>query len=64
MNQRVSPLVAFAQFNGRGQIQTYEMPIEWIDPVKVRLEFPEPMISGGTVRGRAIVSREGRIAAH
>ncbi|MCC7333786.1 MAG: DUF1549 domain-containing protein [Pirellulaceae bacterium] len=53
------PLVAFAQFNGRGQIQAYEMPIEWIDPVKVRLEFPEPMISGGTVRGRAIVSREG-----
>ncbi len=52
-------LVAFAQFNGRGQLQTYEMPIEWIDPVKVRIEFPEPMLSGGTVRARAIVARQG-----
>ncbi|MEO8272354.1 MAG: hypothetical protein ABI557_21780, partial [Aureliella sp.] len=53
------PLVLFAQFNGHGQLQTYDMPIEWIDPVKVRLEFPEPMLAGGTVPVRAIVVRDG-----
>ncbi len=52
-------LLSFATFNGRGQLQSHDLPIEWIDPLKVALEFPEPWIQGGALRVRAIVQRQG-----
>lgn len=53
------PLWTFAQFNGRGQLKSYDLPIEWIDPVKVSLEFPEPLVRGGMTRVRARLQRQG-----
>lgn len=53
------PLLTYSSLNGRGRLHTYAMPVEWIDPLSVALEFPEPMILGGTVRVRAGVIRQG-----
>lgn len=53
------PLLTFSSHNGRGRLYTYDMPVKWIDPLSVALEFPEPMILGGTVRVRASVERQG-----
>jgi hypothetical protein len=39
-------LLVFAEFNGRGRMETVELPIEWIDPVKVSLESPGPLVAG------------------
>lgn len=53
------PLLTFASFNGRGQLQTYQMPVEWIDPLQVNLEFIEPLVLGGPVTVRAVAKRQG-----
>ncbi len=53
------PLRLFAEFNGRGRIEAYEMPVQWIDPVAVTLEFSEPIIRGGLARGSVQLLRQG-----
>ncbi len=53
------PLAAYAEFNGRGRVQRFPLAVEWIDPVQVQLEFPEPLVRGGTARVRANVRRLG-----
>lgn len=55
----VLPLLLFSDFNGHGRIVTYDLPIEWIDPIRVSLEFPQPLVRGGSVVVRAKLQREG-----
>jgi hypothetical protein len=53
------PLTIFADFNGRGRLERYNLPIEWFDPVRVTLDFPELLIRGGRARVRATIVRDG-----
>ncbi|MCA9134330.1 MAG: DUF1549 domain-containing protein, partial [Planctomycetales bacterium] len=53
------PLQVFAEFQGRGRVETISLPIEWIDPVDVTLELPEALIAGGPAMVQATVVREG-----
>lgn len=53
------PLSVYGEFNGRGRIETYNMPIQWIDPVRITTKFPEPFVRGGRVRVEAHLLREG-----
>jgi hypothetical protein len=53
------PLLVFGEFNGHGRIETYNLPIEWIDPVRVTPKFAEPFVRGGRVRGEVHLRREG-----
>ncbi len=52
-------LLAYGELNGRGRVDTFPIPVQWIDPVHVSLEFPEPLIAGGTANVRAAVTRHG-----
>lgn len=53
------PLRVYGEFNGHGRTETYNLPIEWIDPVRVKLKFPEALVSGGRVRAEVQVHRQG-----
>ncbi len=53
------PLLVFGEFNGHGRIETYNLPIQWIDPVRVTTKFSEPFIRGGRVRSEVHLLREG-----
>lgn len=53
------PLLVYGEFNGHGRIETYNMPIEWIDPLCVTMTFSEPFVRGGRVRGVVNLSRQG-----
>ena len=53
------PLLVYGEFNGRGRIEAYKMPVQWIDPVGVALNFPERLIRGGSARGSVQVVRQG-----
>ena len=53
------PLLVFGEFNGRGRIATYNLPIQWHDPVRVSMKFSEPLVLGGRVRTEVHVLREG-----
>ncbi|MFK7736194.1 MAG: DUF1549 domain-containing protein, partial [Pirellulaceae bacterium] len=53
------PLLVFGDFNGHGRIETYNLPIQWIDPVRVTTRFSEPVVRGGRVRAEVHVLREG-----
>ncbi len=54
------PLLVFGEFNGRGRIETYPLAVQWIDPVGVSLEFPEPLVRGGRAKVRAKIARQGK----
>ncbi len=53
------PLLVYGEFNSHGRIETYKLPIQWIDPVQVSLKFLEPPMRGGGVRTEVNVKREG-----
>ncbi|WP_197454239.1 DUF1549 domain-containing protein [Stieleria varia] len=53
------PLLVFGDFNGHGRIETYSLPIQWIDPVRITTEFREPIVRGGRVRVEVHLLREG-----
>ncbi|MGV3484576.1 MAG: DUF1549 domain-containing protein [Planctomycetaceae bacterium] len=53
------PLLIFGEFNGRGRAETYHLPIQWIDPVRVTATFPEPLVRGGRARAEIHLLREG-----
>ena len=53
------PLLVFGDFNGHGRIETYNLPIQWIDPVRVTTKFLEPAVRGGKVCAEVHVIREG-----
>ncbi len=53
------PLLFFSEFNGRGRIANYSLPVQWIEPVRTSIEFPQPLVRGGSVRAHVHVQREG-----
>ena len=53
------PLKVFSEFQGRGRITSLDLPIEWIDPIKVSLEFSGPLVAGTKSTAVAKVEREG-----
>ncbi|WP_253158225.1 DUF1549 domain-containing protein [Stieleria tagensis] len=53
------PLLVYGDFNGHGRIETYHLPIQWIDPVRVTTNFAEPFVRGGRVRTEVHLHREG-----
>lgn len=53
------PLLIYGEFNGHGRIESYSLPVEWIDPVDVSLTFSEPLVRGGRVRAEVHSKREG-----
>lgn len=52
-------LEAFAEFKGEGRLETFNVPIQWIDPLTVKLAFDEPVIRGGIAHVTASLTREG-----
>ena len=53
------PLLVYGEFNGHGRIETYNLPIAWIDPVRVTTRFPEPFVRGGRASVEVNLFREG-----
>ncbi len=53
------PLQVYGEFNGHGRIETYSMPIQWIDPLKVSVKFSQPLVRGGRVSTTVNVQRDG-----
>ncbi len=53
-------LHVFAELDGRGRIETFPLPVQWIDPLRVTLEAPGPLVAGGSCTVRAELAREGR----
>lgn len=52
-------LKVYGEFNGRGRMETCNLPIQWIDPVRVTVGFLEPLVLGGGARAEVRVLREG-----
>ena len=52
-------VLAYAEFQGRGRIETFDLPIEWIDPVEVALESEAVWVAGGTAVLRIKLQRRG-----
>ncbi len=52
-------LQIFGEFNGHGRIETYHLPIQWIDPIRVTTKFTEPLVRGGRARMEVYLQREG-----
>ncbi|MGI9456571.1 MAG: DUF1549 domain-containing protein, partial [Aeoliella sp.] len=53
------PLLVYGDFDGHGRIETYNLPIQWIDPIRVSMTFPDPLVRGGPVRAEVHLTREG-----
>jgi hypothetical protein len=53
------PLLVYGEFNGRGRMESYQLPVEWIDPLQISLEFPTPVVPGGSAVIRAQMTRRG-----
>ncbi len=53
------PLLVYAEFNGHGRIESFQLPIQWIDPIQVSVKFSQPLVRGGGVRAELHVHREG-----
>jgi hypothetical protein len=52
-------LLVYGEFNGRGRIETVDLPIQWIDPIRIKTKFSEPLVRGGLARGHVHLQREG-----
>ncbi len=50
-------LLAFAEFKDRGRIERFNLPVEWFDPLSVKLEFADPLVRGGEATVRAKIVR-------
>ncbi len=53
------PLLVFGEFSGHGRIETYDMPVQWIDPVMLSLNITELIMRGGSARGSVQLVRQG-----
>ncbi|WP_218933556.1 DUF1549 domain-containing protein [Rubripirellula lacrimiformis] len=53
------PLLVYGELDGHGRVETYNLPIQWIDPVRVTAQFAEPFVRGGRVRAEIRLRREG-----
>ncbi|MCA9138104.1 MAG: DUF1549 domain-containing protein [Planctomycetales bacterium] len=53
------PLLVYGEFNGHGRIETYQMPIRWLDPVTMNVHVADPLVRGGRARTEVHVRREG-----
>ncbi len=52
-------LQAYGELNGRGRLTPLDVPVQWIDPVQVSLQFPQPLVVGGAASLRAMLTRQG-----
>jgi hypothetical protein len=53
------PLLVFGNHNSRGRLESFELPIEWIDPLQVSLGFPQPLVRGGYAQAVVELTRQG-----
>ena len=54
------PLLVFGEFNGHGRIETYNLPVQWIDPVRVvDQRFPNRLFAVDALRAEVHLLREG-----
>lgn len=53
------PLLVYGEFNGHGRVETYNLPIQWIDPVRLSVTFSQPFVRGGPARAEVHLAREG-----
>ena len=51
--------LAYSEFNGRGRMKQKDLPVEWIDPVKVSVSVSEPLVAGKTHSVSLHVERQG-----
>ncbi len=52
-------LQAYGEFKRVGRLEEFQVPLNWIDPLKIGLGFEEPVVHGGTVHVSANVQRGG-----
>ncbi|WP_437186903.1 DUF1549 domain-containing protein [Planctomicrobium sp. SH668] len=52
-------LLVFGELDGRGRIETCRVPVQWIDPVRVTLSFPAPLVRGGQASAELKLQRSG-----
>ncbi len=52
-------LMAYGEFRNQGRISTIELPVTWVDPIRVSLEPQGPLVAGMKSRVRAVIKREG-----
>lgn len=53
------PLLVFGDLNGHGRIATYNLPIQWIDPLGVTTQFTQQIIRGGLAHAEVSLIRAG-----
>lgn len=53
-------LLVFAEHQGRGRMEIVNLPLEWFDPLTVRLESAEPLVAGGRTAMVAMLDRQGK----
>jgi Protein of unknown function (DUF1549)/Protein of unknown function (DUF1553) len=53
------PLLVYGEHNGHGRIETFNLPIQWIDPLRVSIQFNEPFVRGGRMKAEVSLQREG-----
>ncbi len=51
--------LAYSEFNGRGRMMEKELPVQWIDPVKLSVSASEPLVAGKTHSITLSVDRQG-----
>lgn len=57
------PLLVYSEFNGRGRVDAIKVPIEWIDPLQVTVDSPEPLVAGSTASVKVSLKRTGAAQA-
>lgn len=55
-------LLAYGEHGGRGFLETVRLPVQWFDPLGVRVEGPAEVIAGSTAMLDVSVRREGPAA--
>ena len=53
------PLWVYGEFKGHGRVEVCNLPIEWFDPVRATLEFPQPLVRGGSALVQVKLIRQG-----
>lgn len=53
------PLLLFTEFNGRGRIESAELPVQWVDPLRISIEPSSPLVAGNAGTLVATVERAG-----
>lgn len=52
-------LRAFAEFQGRGRLETVQIPVKWFDPLQVQLSEFTTLVAGQTITALVTVTRAG-----